>query len=252
MLVDGEIFSYAARVGGGAAPAPPPFFAAGFTCPFASAQCTAVTFPRCPCVAVECAWGKGGSSASLSFEDMQPECMRVALRYCRSAIGAGQGACAKFRSRKQEVKVVGAKGGIIEDDVPEVGGHKVKVTIPAGAISADTEFGVGELEEAEVAASIPMGRTARSSIVAITPYGMELSKPIRIDMPHVKAANPSGHIMVWTLDDLQGKQWKVLNHVTGIGRVLLVFNSVRCHKVLHLNIALYATPVSCDARSFKL
>ena len=172
MLVDGEIFSYATRIGsGGAAPAPPPFFAAGFACPFEATQCTPVSFPRCPCVAVECAWGKGGSATSLSFEDMQPECMRVALRYCRSAVGAGQGACAKFRSRKQEVKVVGAKGGMIEDDVPEVGGHKVRVTIPAGAVGADTEFGVGELIEAEISASIPMGRTMRSSIVAAKKAG---------------------------------------------------------------------------------
>ena len=180
-------------------------------------------------MAVECAWGKGGSETTLSFEKVQPECMRVALRYCRSAVGAGQAACTKFRNRKQEVKVVGAKGGTIEDDVPEVEGHKVRVIIPAGAISVDTELGVGELDEAEIAASIPMGRTTRSSLVAITPYGEEMSKAMTVELPHVKAVSASGHLMVWKLDNVLSKEWKMLDYAKVQGRAMWMVN-VKSHK----------------------
>ena len=209
MMEPGEIFAYAANLEGFSA-APPPYFPAAFTCPFGQ-SCTAQSFPRCPCHAAECAVSNGNPT-TFAFEALQPGCMRITLRYCRSSSSESASAlCAKFKTRKQVVKTIGTSGGVIEgDDMPSYGGFGTRVNVPAGALTNDVEIGVGQLDVSEISARLPLNVSLKSSLISLTPYRQSLLEDFVIEIPISHSARSSGTLSVLQVLNTSDTTWAVL------------------------------------------
>lgn len=167
-------------------PAPTLQFAPTFSCPFTATKCTTTGKPACPCYARECG---STSRTTIAFKGLDPWCMHVTLTYCRSQLGAGQTACEDFRTKKQATRAFGRNsGGVIDTDTPELGGRRSKMRVPRGALKADKFFGMGEMDEANIRATLPGRQRRKSSLIALTPHGETFNAPVVVEIPYEKSS----------------------------------------------------------------
>jgi hypothetical protein len=139
--------------------------------------------------------------------------MRVTLAFCKATLtGSVQPACAPFKSKKQQVKLIGRNGGIIGSDTPERGGRKSKMTLPSDALSEDVDLGMGEVTHDEITARLPNGRNAKSSYISLTPHGQVFLKAVDVEIPYTKSSAGYG-IKVMKSPSETSNEWIELAYV---------------------------------------
>jgi len=199
-------------------PPPPPYFAAGFTCPF---KCTGhfqmtggakLYVPPCPCGERMCSAGNKKSSTtedaatSMNLAALNPQCLNTTLTYCkergyRVSIGDGpayvEPGCSRFYgddAKKMSTKSAkrGAATTFSGSDMPTSPNGKGSFSMTVGATSlsaadGDVSMAVAELAESDLASiSKPPGHTGdyKSSIISLTPHGQTFDACVDIEVPY--------------------------------------------------------------------